>query len=273
MPNPWVIGLLVTNEDRIKHAYNIVNYGREHEEYYSYMTDAERNEYDTLFPRPIILDNVETVNYSGMRYTVVKWPESKYTKENISNIKCKLFGFWGHSQGGTKLGKECLSQWYIRDFVVNGVKYCCMEQYMMAQKAVYFGDTEMYHKIMNSNNPKDIKALGRKVRNFDSKAWDKVKRDIILTGNYCKFSQNKDLREFLIHTTGCVLVEASPYDKIWGIGLRVTDPDFQNIKNWPGQNLLGFSLMQVRDEISRVYQNYNLLDFGKCPDEFRDRLL
>ena len=137
-----------------------------------------------------------------------------------------------------------------------------MEQYMMAAKAELFGDSEIQEQILKCSDPKQIKALGRKVRGFDQKVWDKFKYAIVLNGNWCKFSQNRDLREFLLSTGDSVLVEASPYDNIWGIRLAASSPEAQDPMKWRGQNLLGFALMEVRDELRRVTQNEMLCDWN-----------
>ena len=104
-----------------------------------------------------------------------------------------------------------------------------------------------------------MKALGRKVRNFDPQVWDKVKYSIVLNGNYYKFTQNKEMMDFLLSTGDKILVEASPLDTIWGIGLDKDNEKAHNIASWRGKNLLGFALMEVRDEIRKLYQNVQLL--------------
>lgn len=126
---------------------------------------------------------------------------------------------------------------------------------MMAGKAELFGDQEVREQILVCSDPKQIKALGRKVRSFDQKVWNRFKYSIVLNGNWCKFSQNCDLREFLLSTGDSVLVEASPYDNIWGIRLSASSPEAQDPMKWRGQNLLGFALMEVRDELRRITQN------------------
>jgi ribA/ribD-fused uncharacterized protein len=100
-------------------------------------------------------------------------------------------------------------------------------------------------------HPKTIKALGRQVINFDEKEWDKVKYKIVLNGNYYKFSQNVDMLEALRSTGNKVLVEASPYDKVWGVGLDENNEKIYNPSYWKGENLLGFALMEVRDELKK----------------------
>ena len=150
----------------------------------------------------------------------------------------------------------------MEDFYTTADSYLCMEQYMMAGKAHLFGDEEIRKEILECSDPKQIKALGRKVRGFEQKVWDKFKYAIVLLGNWHKFSQNRDLREFLLSTGDSVLVEASPYDAIWGIRLAASSPEAQDPMKWRGQNLLGFALMEVRDELRRVTQNEMLCDWS-----------
>ena len=133
---------------------------------------------------------------------------------------------------------------------------------MMYNKALLFDDKDIANEILNNNQPKAIKELGRKVKNFNDELWDKMKYKIVFTGNYYKFSQNTDLRNFLLSTKNKVLVEASPYDKVWGIKMKYDDENIENPFCWKGKNLLGFALMEARDEIKRVYKNYNLIDWS-----------
>ena len=107
-------------------------------------------------------------------------------------------------------------------------------------------------KIMQSKFQKQIKALGRKVKNFDGKVWDKCKYSIVLNGNYQKFMQNSEIKEFLINTNDRILVEASPFDAICGIKMGVKDENIENPNKWQGENLLGFALMEVRNKLKGV---------------------
>ena len=141
------------------------------------------------------------------------------------------------------------SQWYKAPMTIDGVNYNCCEQYMMHQKALTFGDTETAELIMKTENPKDQKALGRQVKNFDKAKWDTVSIGIVYKGNYAKFSQNDDLGDELLVTGNKILVEASPYDTIWGIGMGEKEPGINNPANWKGLNLLGWSIMLVRKEL------------------------
>jgi len=156
--------------------------------------------------------------------------------------------FWGHhpSKNGI-ITKSCLSQWYDCKFTVDGTQYSTAEQYMMSQKAVLFGDIEVNEEIMKAGHPNEYKALGRKIRSFDPAIWDKSKTDIVIKGNTAKFSQNPELKKFLLSTGDRVLVEASPYDRIWGIGMNAQTGNPENPFNWNGENLLGFCLMEVRE--------------------------
>lgn len=141
------------------------------------------------------------------------------------------------------------SQWHACEFEVDGVKYNCAEQYMMAEKARVFGDDESLAKIMEATSPKVQKALGRKVKNFDPNLWTAACKDIVCRGNYAKFSQNPELLGKLFDTRGTTLVEASPYDKIWGIGLGPDNPDAKDRSKWKGTNWLGEVLTSVREKL------------------------
>lgn len=129
---------------------------------------------------------------------------------------------------------------------------------MMAKKAQLFGDEEIRRQILQCGNPRQIKALGRKVKNFDEKVWEEAKYPIVLNGNYFKFTQNPGLRDFLLSTGESVIVEASPFDAVWGVKMGQEDDNILNPMEWKGENLLGFALMEVRDEIRRVWKNADL---------------
>lgn len=141
------------------------------------------------------------------------------------------------------------SQWLPCEFEVDGVKYNCAEQYMMACKARVFNDEESLQKIMEADHPRDQKALGRKVKNFNEAAWNRVARDFVYEGNYAKFTQNEGLKLDLFSTGDALLVEASPYDKIWGIGMGEFDDDRHDPAKWKGTNWLGEVITKVREDI------------------------
>jgi len=141
------------------------------------------------------------------------------------------------------------SQWHPSPFQIGDVWYNCAEQYMMAEKARMFDDTNMLQKILNSIMPADQKRFGRMVQNFDLEKWNLDARPIVYRGSYAKYTQNEDMKEELLATVGTTLVEASPEDKIWGIGLRATDSRAQNRSTWQGTNWLGEVLTRVRYDI------------------------
>jgi len=170
-------------------------------------------------------------------------------KEAISGRKFKFIFFWGHQTSKEQIGKQCLSQWYPCKFVIENIVYNSTEQYMMAQKALLFNDNEIFHQIIKEKQMKKIKDLGRQVKCFNEKIWNEAKLNIVINGNLAKFQQNSLLKDYLISTDKKILVEASPYDKIWGIGMLEDDENIENISKWRGLNLLGFALMEVRDII------------------------
>ena len=120
---------------------------------------------------------------------------------------------------------------------------------MMAEKARLFNDEEVLIKILGCTSPTEAKKLGRTVQDFSAELWDNQCFAIVVTGNYYKFSQNPDLRNYLRTTGNRILVEASPVDSIWGIGLAKDNADIERPVKWPGKNLLGFALMEVRDQL------------------------
>ncbi len=141
------------------------------------------------------------------------------------------------------------SQWYRCRFTVGANTFNCAEQYMMHGKALLFGDTDAAAKILAADHPRDHKALGRKVTPFDDATWKRERAAIVRAGNHAKFTQNAELLDQLLATRGTALVEASPYDRIWGIGLSATDPRAKDPAQWRGQNLLGKILTELRDEL------------------------
>lgn len=134
--------------------------------------------------------------------------------------------------------------------MADNVTYPTAEHYMMAQKAKLFDDMDIFNQIIQSKHPKQAKDLGRQVKNFDENIWNEKRFEIVVQGNIAKFSQNPALKAYLLGTGDRVLVEASPVDKIWGIGLAKDNDKIHSPLNWQGLNLLGFALMQVRDELT-----------------------
>ena len=143
-----------------------------------------------------------------------------------------------------------LSNWYISYFEVGGIKFSSMEQYMMYQKAVCFSDNSIAQSILETDDPAEIKALGRKVAGYDDYYWSGIRQIIVYDGLIEKFSQNEDLRKRLAATGKNILAECAVKDRVWGIGLSMSDPDRSEPSKWKGQNLLGYALMMVRNKLS-----------------------
>lgn len=183
-------------------------------------------------------------------------PTKARSREQLARIiaegaAVKWLMFWGHqTQADGSVGKGCLSQWWPCSFIIDGIEYASAEHWMMAAKARLFDDFDAVPAILAAGTPAEAKKLGRLVRGFDEDAWTARRFELVVEGNVAKFGQDEALREFLLGTANRVLVEASPRDRIWGIGLgaaneRATDPSA-----WRGLNLLGFALMEARDRLA-----------------------
>ncbi len=161
--------------------------------------------------------------------------------------------FWGHRpQRDGRVGPGCLSQWWPQAFTIDGVSYPTAEHWMMASKARLFGDEASLRAVLAASSQGAAKAVGRQVRGFDEAKWQHERFGLVVAGNLAKFQQNSDLADFLNATVSKVIVEASPLDRIWGIGLAASHQDAPRPSRWPGLNLLGFALMNVRDALSTV---------------------
>jgi ribA/ribD-fused uncharacterized protein len=168
-----------------------------------------------------------------------------------SGARVRYLLFWGHQpQRDGGVGPGCLSQWWPAGFTVQGVMYRTAEHWMMVGKARLFGDDAIAERILASEDPGAAKALGRKVRAFDQQVWEQHRFDLVVAGSMAKFEQNPPLADFLRATGTRVLVEASPVDRIWGIGLAANDPRAEDPAQWRGLNLLGFALMRARAKLS-----------------------
>ena len=165
--------------------------------------------------------------------------------------KPRFLFFWGHTgKGSGPVGKECLSQWYGAPFRLGGHVFPSAEHYMMHRKAALFGDDESATKILAARSPAAAKELGRGVRGFVESTWNEHRLSIVTAANEAKFGQNPELLAFLAGTKDRVLVEASPKDRIWGIGLTADDPRAEDPLSWRGLNLLGFALMIARSRLA-----------------------
>lgn len=165
--------------------------------------------------------------------------------------RIKYLHFWGHRPrpDGT-IGASCLSQWWPSPFVVDGRRYATAEHWMMAAKARLFGDAEAERHVLAAAHPAQAKKAGRLVRGFDEAIWERERFRIVVEGSVHKFAADPALRAFLLNTGERVLVEASPVDRVWGIGLTADDEAAQDPERWRGLNLLGFALMEARAELT-----------------------
>lgn len=180
-----------------------------------------------------------------MKYNLHRLIERYERKE-----KLKFLFFWGHQpKKDGSIGDNCLSQWWHAPFEVEGMKYNTAEHWMMVKKALLFEDRESAERILRCASPAEAKRLGRTVKGFDAKSWDERKGDIVVAGNLHKFSQHAALKKYLLSTGRKILVEASPVDKVWGIGMAKGDDPIENPTRWRGENQLGFALMEVRDKL------------------------
>lgn len=186
----------------------------------------------------------------------MKYNLEKIQAEFKAKKKQKFLFFWGHrKKKNEEIGASCLSQWWPAKFEIDGTTYFSAEQYMMAEKARLFGDMYNYENIINSTSPGQAKQFGRQVIGFNEKVWVENRYEIVKKANITKFNQNPELKRFLLSTKNKILVEASPVDSIWGIGLSKDDMKSKNPLLWKGLNLLGFALMEVRDIITGENQN------------------
>ncbi|MFB9512161.1 NADAR family protein [Streptomyces purpureus] len=164
--------------------------------------------------------------------------------------RVKYLHFWGHTpRRDGSLGASCLSQWWPSPFTVDGTRYATAEHWMMASKARLFGDPDAERAAIEARSPAQAKNAGRLVRGFDETVWKRERYGIVVEGSVHKFAADEDLRAFLLGTGDRVLVEASPLDRIWGIGLAADDPRAEDPTRWRGLNLLGFALMEARERL------------------------
>jgi ribA/ribD-fused uncharacterized protein len=177
-----------------------------------------------------------------------------WLKEQLKNgVEVKYYFFWGHTPKiPGAVDKSCLSQWFPASFTVEGIVYPTAEHWMMAEKARLFKDEEALAQILIAEKPGAAKELGRTVRNFDKAIWNAKAFRIVVEGNIHKFSQNTALKNFLFTTGDTIIVEASPRDRIWGIGLGQERAAAEGLHAWRGKNWLGFALMEARDELLKT---------------------
>ncbi|WP_329221502.1 NADAR family protein [Streptomyces sp. NBC_01485] len=171
-------------------------------------------------------------------------------REVQAGARIKYLHFWGHRpRPDGQVGASCLSQWWPSPFVVDGVAYATAEHWMMAGKARLFADPEAERRALAAGSPAQAKKEGRLVRGFDEATWERERFRIVVEGSTHKFASDPALRAFLLGTGRRVLVEASPMDRVWGIGMAADDEAAMNPQRWRGANLLGFALMEARERL------------------------
>lgn len=142
-----------------------------------------------------------------------------------------------------------LSNWYPSDFSIEETQFSSMEKYMMYKKACYFRDEAIAKRILAADDVAEIKALGRMVSGYDENLWNGIRQIVVYQGLLEKFRQNPELKNQLKDTGNAILAECAVMDRIWGIGLAMHDPNRLDPTKWQGQNLLGYALMMVREQL------------------------
>lgn len=175
----------------------------------------------------------------------------KYNNDWVKQQKERKFiFFWGNDE------KKPFSQWQPTPFEVVGQNFATAEHWMMVHKALAFGDRESADIILKNPNPDAAKRQGKLVKNYDDKIWASQRYQVVVAGSLHKFTSTPELTKALLDTGDAILVEASPYDKIWGIGMDVNHPDVEDPEKWQGDNLLGYALMEARDVIRSAEEKY-----------------
>lgn len=178
------------------------------------------------------------------------WTREKLVEHLAQGHAADFLFFWGHTpKREGAVDASCLSQWFPAAFVIDGVRYATAEHFMMAAKARLFRDEEALVRVLAAPTPADAKAVGREVRGYDDAAWEADRFAAVVRGNVAKFGQDEGLRGFLLGTGDRILVEASPRDRVWGIGMGASNPDARDPARWRGRNLLGFALMAAREQL------------------------
>jgi len=162
--------------------------------------------------------------------------------------------FWSHHpERPGEVDESCLSLWYSLPFLADQMVYPTAEHWLMAQKARRFGDAQRLGMILEARSASEAHQLGKSMPLTDPRAWEAQRFDLAVAGNLIKFGQHPHLRAYLLATDPYILVQASPVDPVWGAGLKADHPDLPHPDRWPGQNLLGFALMEVRRSLKAAH--------------------
>lgn len=242
---------------------------KEHLAFWAMYVDRERHYTDYNIEDIIEMTlNKNFYTREKLNEIFVEWKRKDYilTRQSRINYNEKFMFFW--------ITKSPFSQWYKSKFKANTFisgdnesktkalqnlfpideqEYSSSEQFMMYHKAMIFLDREIAQQIMQTDDVRKIKDLGRQVKNYNEFVWKYFRSKIVYEGNKAKFTQNEELKKALFATKGTTLVEAAPNDAIWGIGLAEDDPRALKRETWLGKNLLGEILTQIRTELMGEY--------------------
>lgn len=178
------------------------------------------------------------------------WSRQRLAEHLATGAPVEFLFFWGHTpKAPPAVDASCLSQWFPCAFTVDGHVYRTAEHWMMAAKARLFRDDAALARVLVAETPAEAKRVGREVRGYDDAAWAAARSEAVVAGNVAKFSAHPTLAAFLRGTGERVLVEASPRDRVWGIGMGASNPDARTPSRWRGLNLLGFALMEARSRL------------------------
>ena len=260
LPPLWIKYPSLTKNSPVWNEDGPEEYMNEFAAWKSSLSDEARKAYDVFFPEPVCWNDDEQHTVTEGNLTIFKWNDSGEPLP-VNPEEHRPFIFFENIPEREKIvTKNCFSNWYLDSFRVNGRTYSCVEQFMMEKKALLFGDPGSAELIMQESDPANIKKIGRGIKNFDDEKWNRFKSRIVLTACWFKFAGSPDLREYILSTGNSLPVEMNPGDKIWGSSLAIDDPDRDDPAKWPGSNLLGTILVNVRDELRRVRKNTGYLD-------------
>lgn len=180
------------------------------------------------------------------------WTIEQLLRAESTGARLKFLPFWGHKPPvDGAIGPHVFSQWFANAFEHDGTRYATAEHFMMAGKARLFADDDALNRILAARTPAQAKAIGREVQRFSPVIWDAECLAIVTRGSIAKFSSSPELCTYLLGTGDRVLVEASPRDRIWGVGMGRNNPSIERPSEWRGRNLLGFALMNARATLAQ----------------------
>lgn len=188
--------------------------------------------------------------------TSTGWRQIKLPQYSVNNllsmedIELAAYVFFAEAEQG-EINASCMNMKYIAPFDVGEDHYVSAEHYYLAEKAKIAGDFKSRELIKKATEPAEFRMLEREIENLNPVTWDEVKYAIALVGNYHKFWNNMALKKYLMTTEQKILAYTDSEDLIWGTGLDIDHEDAEDPSKWPGQNLLGFAIMELRDHLRK----------------------